>query len=86
MDTWEIVAIGGFGSLVVGTLCYTVLRLAREPRGPLNENAAKFARVLGFPKVFDPLIAKPLSHREVAGAVIVAVLMVAGVVLTLWGK
>lgn len=71
--------VGTFAALVVATLVYALWRLNREPRTGLNQRSTRIARILLLPRLFDPMVAKPLVRRELIGVVVLLVLMVVAV-------
>ena len=83
MDTVEWTVVLGFGALVVAAAVYAVLRLMQEPRGELDPRSQRLARLFLYPKLLDPLLAKPLTRREKLGWLIVALAMLAAIAFTL---
>jgi len=82
MDAVEWSVLGGMAVLIVGCLVYAVVRLRSEPRTDPDPRSQRVARVLLYPRLFDPLLAKRLSSREKIGWLVVLVVAAAAVVLT----
>jgi len=83
MDPIEWAIVGGMGVLVVGTLGYAILRLLHEPRTGLDERSTRLARLLLYPRLLDPLLAKPMTSREKLGWLVVVAAMIAAIVFTI---
>jgi hypothetical protein len=83
VDTTETVLIGLFFTLVVGTFAYTIFRLWRgkEP-GQLDPMSQKLARVTGYPRFFDPLLARSMTSREKWGWGLVLAIAIVAIVFT----
>jgi len=82
MDTWLVISFGLFGALLFGVIFYTIARLWHEPHDNLDEKSTRLARFFLYPKLFDPLLAKPLSRREKFGWFIVFLVAVAAIALS----
>jgi len=67
--------VGAFAVLVVATLFYAVWRLRQEPQTGLDQRSTRLARILLMPRLFNPLVAKPLVWREIIGVIVLLVLM-----------
>jgi hypothetical protein len=72
-----------FAVLVVGSLVYTIIRLWREPPPQdVSPKAQRLARLSGFPKLFDGLLARPMTRREIFGWLLYAIILVLAVTFT----
>jgi len=78
-----VIVIGLFFVLVVGALAYSIFRLVRsKEQSRLNPKSRSLARAIGAPKLFDPLLARPMKSREKWGWVIVLLIAVAAIAFT----
>lgn len=77
------IVLGLFAALVCGALIYAVVRLRREPPpAAVVPRAQHLARLVLFPKLFDGLLARPMTKREMYGWLVFAVVLVLAIVLT----
>jgi hypothetical protein len=74
-----IIAIG-FGFLLL--LTYVLYRLLSDESPKLDERSVKAGRLMGMPKFFAPIFAKPLTKREKIGWLVFLVILVLGVLFT----
>ena len=78
-----VIALTLFALLIIGSLCYAVIRLWREPPPQgMPPASQRLARLVGIPKLFDGLVAKPLTGREKLGWLAFFVIAVVAVLLT----
>lgn len=83
MPTELAIAFALFAVLVVGTLAFIIVRLRREPPPEkLSSGAQQLARQAGFPSLFDGLLARHMTKREILGWVIFAFLVIVAVAFT----
>ena len=88
MDTVTGTILVGFLFLVVFVLIYAMYRLATDPPAEVHPRSARLLRWVGYPKFFDPLLAKPLTKREKIGWLLFLLVVVLGILftqLTGWG-
>ena len=78
-----VIALALFALLIIGSLCYVVIRMWREPPPQgISPASQRLARLVGFPKLFDGLVSKPLTRREKLGWFAFFVIAVIAVLLT----
>jgi uncharacterized PurR-regulated membrane protein YhhQ (DUF165 family) len=82
MDTWLVVSLGLFSALVLGVFFYIIARLLHEPHNNLDERSKRLARFFLYPRLFDPLLAKPLTRREKIGWLIVLLVAIAAIAIS----
>lgn len=82
MSALEWSVILGVVVLIIGCLVYAWLRLLDDPGPDLDPTSRRLARALGYPKLLEPLFARPMSSREKFGWLIVAAVIVVAIAST----
>ena len=83
METDIAILIGLFFALVIGSLAYAIFRLVRSKEySRLDPKSQSLARAVGAPKLFDPLLARPMTSREKWGWLVFLVMTVAAIAFT----
>lgn len=82
MSPLEWSVISGMVVLIMGCLVYAWIRLLDDARRDLDPKSQRLARALGYPRLLDPLFARPMSAREKFGWITVAVVIVVAVAAT----
>ncbi len=83
MEAEIAVALGLFALLVIGAMTYALVKLWREPPPQkVSPRSQKLARLVGLPKLFDGLVARPLTRREKFGWLLFALIAFVAVVFT----
>lgn len=81
MPTYLAIAFFLFAALTVGVLVFVVVRLHREPPPEnLSPRAQRLARWAGAPSIFDGLLARPMTKREIFGWIVFALVALGAVV------
>jgi hypothetical protein len=77
-DDLTFALFGLWGAFVLCVIAFVIYRSRRDPPPPadLSETSKVIARITGFPKLFDGLVARPMTGREKLGWLIVVVVMV----------
>ncbi len=77
------IAFALYFALIVGALVYAVIRLLREPPPrDVSPRAQRLARLAGFPKLFDGLLARPMTRREKVGWLVFVIVLALAVAFT----
>jgi hypothetical protein len=77
MDTASILM--GFLFFILLVLVYALYRLVTDPPAEVHAPSARLLRWIGYPKFFDPLLAKPLTKREKIGWLLFFLILVLGI-------
>ena len=72
----------GFLFFILLVLVYALYRLVSDPPQQLDDRSIRIGRLLGMPKFFAPIFAKPLTRREKIGWLIFFLVLVLGVLFT----
>jgi hypothetical protein len=80
MDTGTIII--AFEFLILGVLVYALYRLLTDTGTEVDPRSVRLLRWIGYPKLFDPLLAKPITKREKIGWLLFFLILVVGVLFT----
>lgn len=80
METEIAILIGLFFALVVSSLAYAIFRLVRSNElSELDPKSKKLARAVGAPKLFEQLLARPMTSREKWGWLVFLMITIAAI-------
>jgi predicted permease len=82
-DDPSLIFIGVWAAFVICVVTYVIYRLLRDPP-PANfsETSKIMTRMMGFPKMFDALLARSMTGREKFGWLVVIAAMALAAVFT----
>jgi predicted nucleic acid-binding Zn ribbon protein len=69
----------GFLFFILFVLVYVLYRLVTDPPAETHPRSVRLLRWIGYPKFFDPLLAKPLTKREKIGWLLFFLVLVLGI-------
>ena len=83
MELSDDILIALWFAFICGVLAYVVFRLKRSSQPEdLDPQSQRMSRMFGAPRLFDPLLARPMTSREKWGWVLFFVIAVAAIVFT----
>jgi hypothetical protein len=81
MAIFQVLLILAFALLIVAAIVYALIRSERESHSDVDPRSARLARLALLPRLFDPLVARPLKPREIIGVLLLIGVMVMAVAL-----
>ena len=82
MELVRALLILAFALLVVGAIVYALIKSENESRADVDPRSARLARLALLPRIFDPIVARPLKTREVVRVLVLIAVMIAAIAFT----